>query len=506
MTLARSALAVSLLLLATFACAGAPAATPVTSTAERGGMALEVALSAGPDSLVVTSQLENEGSEPVHVVPTQCGRVMEALLARTIMSDEGHSWGGSVGALKELVLDRQEWDDRPDRFEPRRPGDASSATPECVSPEGPAELAPGAVVEERWELPFRRAETLADVGSAASYVRVEAVEARSPEHVEFLDFEWEGMADDERAGRNVRVELPVEQVLQREPSADRDQPLGLLFDLLMEDPSLRAWIEAQPEDGWRQGDLNRAGPSGPGIGLRAITTAYERPLVVSAEPDGTAATLTIPTEADRTRVFERRPATLPPGVEVLAEPEAGTPTEDVLPGTVRLPSGRAVVAEVDLYDAEALSFEVAPGAYPAHATIVRYPDSDVESVALLSLVLSDAPTVRWEDAGGIAVDGGTTTITSPEGVAALEALLDPDREAEWWARSEAVWDSLTAHDHLATEADIDGRSNLVMSSSGLGDGVYGVAIGFDAAGEPTRVVVDFLLIHLDWEAAFAAGS
>ena len=46
MTRARSGLAVSLLLLATVACAGGPAATPVTSTAERGGMALEVALSA----------------------------------------------------------------------------------------------------------------------------------------------------------------------------------------------------------------------------------------------------------------------------------------------------------------------------------------------------------------------------------------------------------------------------------------------------------------------------
>ena len=227
---------------------------------------------------------------------------------------------------------------------------------------------------------------------------------------------------------------------------------------------------------------------------------------MSAAADGEIAELTLPTEADRTRVFERRPATLPPGVAVIAEPEAGIPTEDVLVGSVSLPSGRVVVGEVDLFDAEPLPFEVAPGAYPAHATLVRYPDSDVESVALLSLVLSDAPTTTWRDAGGIAVDGGTTTITSPEGVAELESLLELDREAEWWAHSEAVWDSLTAHDHLVTEADIDGRSNLVMSSSGHGDGVYGVAIGFDAAGEPTRVVVDFLLIHLDWETAFAARS
>jgi Protein of unknown function (DUF4241) len=493
---------VAIVIVAAAACTGAPAAAPIVSVAERSGMSLHVVLSAEPDSLVVESRLENGGAERVHLVPDQCGRVMEALLARTVRADLGRTWPGSVGALKELVLERQAFDERPDRFEPRRRGDASSAIPECVSPEGPVELAPGAVVEERWELPFRRAETLDDVGSTASYVRVEAVEARSSDDIEYLDFEWEGMADDDRAGRNLRIEVPVEQVLQRQPSAEREAPLGQLFDVLLEDTTLRAWVDARPEGGWRQGDLNRAGPNGPGIGLRAITTAFERPLIVSAEPDGTIASLTLPAEADRTRVFERRPATLPPGVALIEEREAGTPTDDLIPGAVRLPSGKVVVAEVDLYDAEPLPFEVAPGVYPVHATLARHADSDVESVALLSLVLSDEETVGWEDAGAIAVDGGTTTITSPEGASELASLLHPDREAEWWARSEAVWDSLTAHDHLVTEADIDGRSNLVMSSTGTGE--YSVYIGRDAAGHATRVVVDFLLLRLDWDAAVAS--
>ena len=40
--------------------------------------------------------------------------------------------------------------------------------------------------------------------------------------------------------------------------------------------------------------------------------------------------------------------------------------------------------------------------------------------------------------------------------------------------------------------------NLVEFSSGNGDGVYPVFVGYDSAGEPTRVVVDFYLFHLDW--------
>jgi hypothetical protein len=489
-------------LLASSACAGAPVPSPVTSEASRDGLALDVALSAGPHSLIVESQLANEGAEPVHVVPTQCGRVMEALLARTTTSDPGRSFGGSVGALKELVLDRQVWDERPDRFEPRRPGDTSSATPECVSPDGPAELAPGALVAERWELPFGRADTLADVGSAASYVRVEAVVARSPEDVEFLDFAWEGMADDERAGRNVRVELPVEQVLQREPSAERERPLGLLFDRLMQDAQLRAWIAAQPEDGWRDASLAPAWPDVDDVRFTAQTTAFERPLEATADADGRVVSFVAPTEADRTRVFPRRPATLPPGVDVIQERDAWIPTEDLLPGDVRLPSGRIAVGEF-LFEEEVLDIVVPAGRYPVHATLARPPDGDDERVALVTLVLSDAATTRWRFAYAFPVDGGTTNITSVEGATAERAAIERDDEA-WMRRSEERFWSLSAHDHLATEVTIDGDLNLVLVGSGVGDGGYPVHIGLDEAGEPTRVVVDFLLVHLDWETAVRA--
>ena len=36
------------------------------------------------------------------------------------------------------------------------------------------------------------------------------------------------------------------------------------------------------------------------------------------------------------------------------------------------------------------------------------------------------------------------------------------------------------------------------SRAALGDGGCPVYVGFDAAGNPTRVVIDFLLLHLGW--------
>jgi hypothetical protein len=37
-----------------------------------------------------------------------------------------------------------------------------------------------------------------------------------------------------------------------------------------------------------------------------------------------------------------------------------------------------------------------------------------------------------------------------------------------------------------------------MFASGYGDGTYGVHVGLDADGRPTRYVMDFAIVHLGW--------
>ncbi|HEX2142667.1 MAG TPA: DUF4241 domain-containing protein, partial [Candidatus Limnocylindria bacterium] len=389
---------------------------------------------------------------------------------------------------------------------PRIPGSDSTDPPGCERPEQPVTLEPDGEIVERWELPFdiTSARVLRAVGSSGSVVRAEVVEARDRNELEFLDIYSTGApeAAEARRGRAVWVETPAEAVVKREPDA---QPaalsLGQLFDRLMEDAELRAWIEAQPADAWRQAALT---PTFAALGdveeqrveLRLITAEYERAALVSARHDGGGAELQLPGEEWRTRAFERRAATLPPGIRLIDEPDGYTPSDDLLLGELMLPSGRIAVGEF-LFDEEELEIVVAAGSYPVHATLARYQGQEHDNVALATLILSPRQTVRWELAYTFPVDGGTATFVSAEGRDLLSGQLDAD-ESAWRALDQEVFDSMMAHDYLGTEWQVDGGLNLVRVSSGVGDGGYPVYVGFDAGGQPTMVVVDFYLLHLAW--------
>ena len=325
-----------------------------------------------------------------------------------------------------------------------------------------------------------------------------------PTRLAFLDGLPDEMEGADRVGRVLRAELPASAVISREPTRPAAAPSkGELFDRLLADVPLRSWIETQPADGWALAELQPAYPEMGGewadLRLRLLNTAYERAARVVARPDGSDPIVTLPEEASRTRAFERRPGTLPPGIALIPEPDAYTLSEDLLLGDIALPSGRVVVGEF-LIDLEPLDLVVPPGHYPVHATLARYHDQTFDSVSYATLVLSDAPTERWDLAGDIAVDGGTTTIVSPEGRDLMREAFDEDEDV-WLDQGEDIFDSVIAHDWLATEYDLTPTLDLAMVTSGNGDGGYPVWIGRDAAGAPTRVVVDFYLLHLDWPGA-----
>lgn len=483
---------------ATWACAPAPDAVAISG--DHRGLTLGADVAATDRSITIDALVRNERDEPIHLVPDQCGRVTDVELERTVFRPEGKRWEGSVQAVKELVLHDQQFDGTPDSFAPRRVGDSSSATPDCRRPDQLTVLEPGATIAERWELPFDMSRTLKEVGSDAAAVSVEAIEARDPNEMEYSDIVSFADEDAVREGRAARAVLPLSDVLDRTATEPIQGPSrGELFDRLLENDELGAWIETQPEDGWGHAQLR---PADPGNGaeferlrFEMVTTAFERAAVITAAPDGSDVVLDLPGVADRTRGFPRTAGTLPPGIAALPDAEYDL-TEDLALDEVLLPSGRVVVGEY-LFDAEPLEFQVPPGPYPAHATLARYKDQEFDSVAFATLVLSDAPTVRWEETTDIAVDGGTTTITSVEGRDELGRLFDDD-QAGSMDLDEAIFDSMVAHDYLGTEWDLTPQTNLVRVSSGIGDGGYPVYVGFDAARNPTRVVVDFLLLHLAW--------
>ena len=472
-----------------------PAPEPVAVAGEHDGLTVEGQVTSTGGSIAVDVVVRNNREEPIHLVPDQCGRVVDAELERTEFLPEGKRWEGSVQAVKDLVLRDQEFLDRPDSFAPRRVGDASSTVPDCVRPQLLVTLAPGDEIAERWELPFQSAYALRTLGSDETMVTLEALEARDPSELEFLDILPASTEDAHREGRVVRAELPLAEVLQREATNPEEGPsYGELFDRLIADDDLRAWIEDHPSDIWREADLTPSIDGSP-LRLHLSNTAYERAAVVTAAPDGSSPVLDLPGEKDRARTFPRTPGTLPPGIQALPDSDYEV-TEDLHVGEVLLPSGRVIVGEY-LFELEPLDLTVESGAYPAHATLARYRDQDFDSVAFASLVFSDAPTVRWEEGDFIAVDGGSTTITSVEGRDETARLFEDDENA-WMDLNQRIFDSSVAHDYLATEFTLTPEANLAYFSSGVGDGGYPVFVGFDAEGNPTRVVVDFYLLHLSW--------
>jgi hypothetical protein len=502
-------LALAALVAALAGCASTP---PTRVTGTHHGLTLTADISGTSDSIVVDAWLRNDRDEAVYVVPDQCGRVVDVELERTHLEPEGIRWDGPLQAAKELVLDDQRSDQGPDAFHPRRVGQTSSDVPECVRPERVTRLDPGVEIAERWELPFEwqrgPSRALAELGSDGTRIGLEAVEARDPDRLEFLDILRAVDEDADRAGRLVRAEIPTSTVLTREPiDPPRGPSLGELYDRLVADEGLRGWIEAQPVEGWRLAELRPAIPeAGEGyadLRLRLLNTTYERAARVVARPDGSAPVVTLPGEQSRSRVFEHRPGTLPPGIALIPEPDSYTISDDLLVGEVSLPSGRVVVGE-SLLDVEPLPITVAPGDYPVHATLARYQDQDWDRVSFATLVLSDAPTDHWEHAVDIAVDGGSTSIVSTEGRAVLNGAFQRDQDGwmSWW---EDAVESQVAHDYLVTMLEPSAGLELAYFSSGAGDGGYPVYVGYDADGRPTRVVVDFYLLHLAWPDAEVRG-
>jgi uncharacterized protein DUF4241 len=203
--------------------------------------------------------------------------------------------------------------------------------------------------------------------------------------------------------------------------------------------------------------------------------------------------------------YPGRAATLPPAVDVIDEPHGFVATRDVVPGELKLPSGRLAIDAYFSGDTRPLRQRVAPGSYPFHVTEAKPVDGSVGGgVALATLVVSERPTVRWEPAGGIGVDGGEAAFSSAGGARDLGTDM-PDSALD---RQQDFDDVMTAHRASVGLAKVGDHTNIAVFETGLGDGGYGIYVGLDAAGEPTQFVLDCGLIHFDWpkpEAQAKAG-
>lgn len=170
-------------------------------------------------------------------------------------------------------------------------------------------------------------------------------------------------------------------------------------------------------------------------------------------------------------------------------------------GALSLPSGACIVADPMYLADEQTPLEprVRPGNYPVRLILAafEFAHGSDRSVALTQLSLSDNPIVEWRytaPANGEENDDYAWAFGVDGGMAALcdEAALSQVRAA------------LMQHDYFSADANknrfenvswanvaLDCNHNIVVFSTGDGDGAFPVLAGFDAQGELAAFVIDF---------------
>jgi uncharacterized protein DUF4241 len=403
--------------------------------------------------LVTELRIENRRSRPVLLAADRCGAVGRVELRRTRPEPAGRTWTGSVEAVKRLVLRSRTPATQPFVLE---------GADRCRPHRGHVRLEPGAVIHERWELRFPY--LLDVVGARGATVRSQ------------ID--------------GIRVDAPAAQIVDHPATPAPDgPPAGEWFDRVLADPSVRTAIAAQPRAGWLDARLTRLHGE---VRLTALHRAYRRRFEVTAGAAGTVLATFLPGSADRARVYPTRPAARPPGTRVIPEADGYVLTRDALLGRVALPSGRLVADGSMTGDAESARHRVPAASYPVRLTLASSPQGG-ETVALATVLVSRRKTVAWRHEGGVGTDGATAIFTSPEAEARLARRLRSDDEG-WLRWLERAGDEVQTSNAGGTVLP----GGIAMFTTGSKDGGYPMRVGLDAAGRPTRFVLDFFVVHLRW--------
>jgi len=186
-------------------------------------------------------------------------------------------------------------------------------------------------------------------------------------------------------------------------------------------------------------------------------------------------------------------------------------------GRLKVTSGRVVAADPFVYNQPiAFTFKVPAGEYIIRLAVALLGE-DHFRVALARVDFGDAPAVRWEMAlvsgqserdlkdgeiFGYSVDSGTGAFADADAFVwldkhyagatgtAFEALSD-----KWIAEGEAAGPAMGVPNLFLLAADVNPANNIVMYSSGWGDGFYASWVGYDAKGNVMALVTDFAVVN-----------
>jgi hypothetical protein len=181
---------------------------------------------------------------------------------------------------------------------------------------------------------------------------------------------------------------------------------------------------------------------------------------------------------------------------------------------VNLPSGRVVIGDplVDLVAAP-LAQRVAPGRYPVIVAIahLKQKKSVEQRIACAMLRISGQRPVRWvnvvkeerDDSQwevdgllGYGVDTGMGCFASVESAEAMGERMDADEEYLSWVLDAAEQVHVPMREWVSVVPDTRmSDANVVVFSSGMGDGFYASYWGYDERDEPVCLITDFTVVH-----------
>lgn len=195
-------------------------------------------------------------------------------------------------------------------------------------------------------------------------------------------------------------------------------------------------------------------------------------------------------------------------------------------GALALPSGKLVACDpfaAMLGDGSDAYISLPPGRYPVQVTLADVSgahDGSHVREAYLSLVLADGAAVTYEQLAlladgetpepleegeiwGFAVDAGTACFIDKERLeqdmpdpATWTQLFDGGTPQSWFARMDDAAHIREGMANIPLPGG-DGTSNVVLTHTGWGDGLYPLLGAFDADGKLVAVHMDFLLFDDD---------
>jgi hypothetical protein len=175
-------------------------------------------------------------------------------------------------------------------------------------------------------------------------------------------------------------------------------------------------------------------------------------------------------------------------------------------GKIKIVSGHVVICDPMHIDEYGIPFtQVFPtGEFPVQLSIARLGNEELTAFARINF--SEEPVERWEFAlqkgqapipvggkemHGYGVDGSVAIFIDEEASKVLDRKTVADFNGEVFKEMQKHY-----HDMWKYTMYNFGKYNLAAFSTGLGDGRYATYIGFDAKGQPCRLLTDFRLF--DW--------